>query len=163
MGEIYDCLDELSSKTDEELFYIYRGNPKHLSIEERYIAARILESRDFKFKNIHYYIQKWEQEKFSRSSITGKLNYSFLFKKADLINLVMFLALVFLSFVVMVPMFFPDSSLAFSFSGDIWFFLNALSFLVFFYIFGFISYFIRIIQKFRKQRKMFEIFQRQTT
>lgn len=163
MSQIYDCKDELSTKTDEELFYIYRGNPKHLSIEKRYMAARILESRDFKFKDIHKYVQKWEQEKFSRSSSNGKLNYSFLFKKVDLITLLMFFAVVFLSMVVIVPVFFPDSSLAFSFSGDIWFFLNALSFLVFFYIFGFISYFVSIIQKFRKQRKMFEIFQQQTT
>lgn len=163
MGEIYDCMDELSTKTDEELFYIYRGNPKHLSIDKRYMAARILESRDFRFKDIHHYINKWEQERFSRSSNNGKLNYSFLFKKIDLITLLMFLALIFLSFVVIVPVFFPNSTLAFSFSGDIWFFLNVLSFLVFFYIFGFISYFVRIIKNFRKQRKMFEIFQGHTT
>jgi len=163
MSQIYDCKDELSTKTDQELFYIYRGNPNHRPIEERYMAARILESRDFRFKDINKYIRTWENERYSRSSTNGKLNYSFLFRKVDLITLLMFLALVFLSLVVVVPVFFPNSSLAFSFSGDIWFFLNILSFLVFFYIFGFISYFIGIIQNFRKQKKMFEIFQRQTT
>lgn len=163
MGKIYNCLDELSTKTDEELFYIYRGNPKHLSIEKRYMAARILESRDFRFKDIHNYLFQWEQEKYNRSSTNGKLNYRLIFNKIDLITLLMFLALIFLSFVVIVPVFFPNSALAFSFSGDIWFFLNVLSFLVFFYIFGFISYFVRIIQNFRKQRKMFEIFHSHTS
>lgn len=163
MSEIYDCLDELSTKTDEELFYIYRGNPKHLSVEKRYMAARILEGRDFKFKDIHLYIQEWEQKKYSKSASNGRLNYGVFFKKLDLITLLMFLALIFLSFVVIVPVFFPNSSLAFSFSGDIWFFLNVLSFLVFFYIFGFISYFVRIIQNFRKKRKTFEFFQQQTS
>jgi len=156
-------MDEMSTKTDEELFYIYRGNPKHLSIKERYIAARILESRDFRFKDIHHYINKWEQEKLEHSSHNGKLNYSFLFKKIDLITILMFLALIFLSLLVIIPVFFPGSTLAFSFTGDIWFFLNILSFLVFFYIFGFISYFVRIFQNFRKQRKMFQLFHRQTT
>lgn len=162
MSQIYDCMDELSAKTDEELFYIYRGNPAHRPIEERYLAARILESRDFRFKDIHQYINKWEKAKFKKSATNGKFKYRFRLHQSDFITLLMFLALIFLSLFVIVPVFFPDSTLAFSFSGDIWFFLNVLSFLVFFYIFGFISYFIRIIKNFRRQRKMFEVFQQQT-
>lgn len=107
MNEIYDCKDNLSNKSDEELFYIYRGYPNHRPIEERYMAARILESRDFQFKDIHQHIQQWDQKKFANSSTNGKLNYSLLFKKVNVINLLMFIALIILSALVVIPTFFP--------------------------------------------------------
>jgi VIT1/CCC1 family predicted Fe2+/Mn2+ transporter len=156
-------MDELSTKSDQELFYIYRGGQNPRPIRERYLAARILESRDFRFKEIHSYITKWEMEKYEKTSPNGKFKYRIKLNQADLITLLMFLAIIFLGIVVIVPVFFPNSNLAFPFSGDVWFFLNILSFLVFFYIFGFIGYFIRAIKNFRKQRKMFEIFHSQIT
>lgn len=163
MSPVYDCMDQLSTKSNQELFYIYRGGQNPRPIRERYLAARILESRDFRFGDIHSYIIKWETEKYKKTSPNGKFKYRFQLNQADLITLLMFLAIIFLSIVVIVPVFFPDSQMVFSFSGDVWFFLNILSFLVFFYIFGFIGYFIRTINNFRKQRKMFEVLHSQTT
>jgi len=53
----------LSIKTEEELFYIYCGYPKHYPKKIRYQAGRILENRDFQFKNITEYKKSWHENK----------------------------------------------------------------------------------------------------
>lgn len=163
MSDIYSCMDELSEKSDEELFQIYRGYPKQRHIEERYIAARILESRDFQFKKINTYLRKWELEKWGTPSKARKLRNPFRGGQSKIISIMMLLAMIFLGTFVIIPLFFPNSIFSFSFSGDIWFFLNIFSFVVFFYIFGFIGYFSRTIRRIRKQRRVFEVFHQQTT
>ena len=49
MTKINKWKKDLSNKSDEELFNIYCGSPKHLPKDIRYYAARILETRDFQF------------------------------------------------------------------------------------------------------------------
>lgn len=161
MKQFYSSLDELSEKTDEELFQIYRGYPHQKPIEERYIAARILRSRSFDFKNSHIYLQSWQKEHYLENQTQGKIKFHYHPDQSDIITFVMFLALIFLSIVVIFPVFFPESSFTFTFTGDIWFFLNILSFVVFFYIFGFISHFAKTIKEYRDQKRSFEIFQQQ--
>lgn len=107
MSPIYDCMDKLSTKSDQELFYIYRGSQNPRPITERYLAARILESRDFRFKDIHAYITKWEKEKYKKTLPNGRFKYRVQLNQSDLITLLMFLAIIFLGIVVIVPVFFP--------------------------------------------------------
>ena len=69
MAEKYDWKTDLKAKSEEELFNIYCGYPKHLHISLRYYAARVLESRDFKFREILAYKEKWRQEKLQRQAV----------------------------------------------------------------------------------------------
>ena len=68
MARKYDWKTELKSKTEEELFQIYCGFPKSYHVSKRYYAARILESRDFKFNQVSTYKKKWRQEKLQKQA-----------------------------------------------------------------------------------------------
>ena len=145
----YTNWSKLIAKRDKEGDLGNNGSPKdkvtnyfkQRPIEERYIAARILESRDFQFKKINTYLRKWEFEKWDTPAKARRLSNPFRGGQSKIISIMMLLAMAFLGTFVIIPLFFPNSIFSFSFSGDIWFFLNIFSFVVFFYIFGFIGYF----------------------
>lgn len=63
MSKKYNWKNELSVKSEEELFYIYCGYPKHFPKDIRYYAGRLLENRDFQFDKITTYKKDWELEK----------------------------------------------------------------------------------------------------
>jgi len=69
MAKKYDWKTALKGKSEEELFNIYCGYPKHFQIDVRYFAARVLESRDFKFKEVSAYKEKWRQEKLQKQAV----------------------------------------------------------------------------------------------
>jgi hypothetical protein len=68
MTKINKWKKDLSNKSDEELFNIYCGSPKHLPKDIRYYAARILETRDFQFDNISAHKKQWELERMQQNS-----------------------------------------------------------------------------------------------
>lgn len=162
MVQIYNCMDVLSAKCDEELFHIYCGHPSQRPKEERYLAARILESRDFKFKEIGSYKQKWESEKWEHQSWSTRLLISMLGHQSKIISILLFIGLMVMLTFVISPFFIENGFHSFAFNGDIWFFLNILSFVIFFYIFGFIGYISRFISKLREKKRVFELHHHQT-
>jgi len=162
MVQIYNCMDVLSGKCDEELFLIYCGHPYQRPKEERYLAARILESRDFKFKEISTYKQKWESEKWEKKSWTSKLQISMIGQQSKIISALLFLGLFLILIFVISPFFTENGFNSFAFNGDIWFFLNILSFVVFFYIFGFIGYISQFISRMKKKKRVFDLYDHQT-
>jgi len=76
MAKNYNWKLELSSKTDEELFNIYLGTPKHLNKNIRYLACRILENRDFQFDQISSYQETWKQEKLRQRNNSSSTIFS---------------------------------------------------------------------------------------
>ena len=68
MTKIYKWKKDFSNKSDEELFNIYCGSPKHLPKNMRYYAARILETRDFQFDNISMHKREWELNRMKHNS-----------------------------------------------------------------------------------------------
>jgi len=68
MAKNNDWKTEFKRKTEEELFQIYCGFPKSYHVSKRYYAARVLESRDFKFNQISVYKEKWRQEKLQKQA-----------------------------------------------------------------------------------------------
>jgi hypothetical protein len=159
MKKNYQQKEDLNTKTNEELFYIFRGTNSKKTLQERYTAARILETRDFDFINLSTHITQWERERFNKSSRFQKIVFLFKFKRTDYLNILMFVAVLFLLTVVIIPAYFPASHLSFSFTGDIWVFLNALSLLACLYIFAFVGFFIKISQSFKKRKKLMDIIQ----
>lgn len=162
MVQIYNCMDVLSAKCDEELFHIYCGHPYQRPKEERYLAARILESRDFKFKKIRTYKRKWESEKWKKKSWTIQLQFSMIGQQSKIISTLLLLGLLLMLLFVISPFFTENGFNSFAFNGDVWFFLNILSFVIFFYIFGFIGYISRFVSKLRKKKRVFELHHHQT-
>lgn len=69
MAKNDDWKAKFKSKSEEELFCIYCGYPKPYHIVMRYYAARVLESRDFKFNQVKSYKEKWKQEKLQRQTL----------------------------------------------------------------------------------------------
>lgn len=76
MAEKYNWKLELSRKSDEELFNIYLGTPKHLAKNIRYLACRILENRDFHFDQINDYKETWKQEKLRQKNNSSSTIFS---------------------------------------------------------------------------------------
>lgn len=68
MGKSINWSLELSKKSEEELFNIYTGHPKHLPKRIRYQAGRILENRDFQFDQVPEYKETWEEQKLRERS-----------------------------------------------------------------------------------------------
>lgn len=161
MVRIYKCKDELSNKSDKELFHIYCGHPIHRPREERYLAARILESRDFQFKKIREYKKRWELEKWNRLKSKSNFTFRLINGQNKLISILVFIAILLISIFVIAPVFFSDGKLSFSLDGEVWYFLNIFSFVVFIYIFGFIGYFGKFISNLRQKKKVFEMFHQQ--
>jgi len=162
MVRIYKCKDELSIMSDKELFHIYCGYPIHRPKEERYLAVRILESRDFQFKKIDVYKQKWKLEK--RSELNKKPRFSISSSSFynKLIIFLLFMAFLLITVFVINPVFFSNGKLSFSSNDEVWYFLNIFSFVVFIYIFGFIGYIGKFISKFRTKKKVFNMYDQQT-
>lgn len=163
MVQIYNCMDELSAKCDEELFHIYCGHHYQRPREERYLAARILESRNFKFKEINKYKRKWESEKWDQKSWSTKFQISILGQQSNIISSLLLIAFLLMLVFVVFPFFTENGFNSFAFNGDIWFFLNILSFVVFFYIFGFIGYISQFISNLKKKKRVFELYHQQAT
>jgi len=161
MVQIYNCMDALSDKCDEELFHIYCGHPYQRPKEERYLAARILESRDFKFKEISAYKRKWIAEKWDKKSWTSRLQISMIDQQSKIISFLLFIGLLVMLIFVVAPFFTENGFNSFAFNGDVWTFLNILSFVIFFYIFGFISYISQIISNLRKKKRVFDLYHHQ--
>ncbi|NPD44690.1 MULTISPECIES: hypothetical protein [unclassified Lentimicrobium] len=161
MVRLYKCKDELSTMSDKELFHIYCGYPIHRPKEERYLAARILESRDFKFKKIAIYKQKWELETWNNlnKKPSFSLRSSSFYNK--LIIFLLFMAFLLITIFVINPVFFSNGNFSFSSNGDVWYFLNIFSFVAFIYIFGFIGYIGKFISKFRTKKKAFNMYDQQ--
>jgi hypothetical protein len=157
MNQIYNCLDTLSEKTDEELFGIYCGYSKNRTLDERYIAARILESRDFKFQEIRTYRLKWEKDNWDNRSNTSKFHHHILIFLRNISSYLLLLLFLALSGIIVAQLFLGHGKWMLSLSGDLWFFLNVLSFVALFYIFGFIGYFSRSFGKFKRKKKEFEL------
>lgn len=161
MVRIYKCKDELSTKSDKELFHIYCGYPIHRPKEERYLAARILESRDFQFKEIATYKRKWELEQWSHLNKKPQFSLSSSSFYNKLIIFLLFMAFLLITVFVINPVFFSDGKLSFSSNDEVWYFLNIFSFVVFIYLFGFIGYIGKFISKFRTKKKVINMYHQQ--
>lgn len=161
MVRIYKCKDELSTMSDKELFHIYCGYPIHRPKEERYLAVRILESRDFQFKKIDVYKRKWELEKWSDLNKKPKFSLSSSSFSNKLIIFLLFMAFLLISVFVINPVFFSNGKLPFSSNGEVWYFLNIFSFVVFIYIFGLIGYIGKFISKLKTKKKEINMYHQQ--
>ncbi len=157
MNQIYNCLDTLSEKTDQELFSIYCGYPKHRPLDERYMAARILESRDFRFQDIQTYKAQWEEENWNNRSVSSKFNQHAISFLRNISSWLLLLVFVALAVVILAQLFISNGQWILSYGGDLWFFLNILSFVALFYVFGFIGYFSRSFGKLKRKKKEFEL------
>ncbi len=162
MVRIYKCKDELSNMSDKELFHIYCGYPVHRPKEERYLAVRILESRDFQFKKIASYKKEWELEKWSDLNKKPKFSLSSSSFYNKLIFFLLFMAFLLITVFVINPVFFSNGKFSFSSNGEVWYFLNIFSFVVFIYIFGIIGYIGNFISKFRNKKKIINMYPQQT-
>jgi len=156
MTKVYYWKSELSKKTDQELFQIYIGFPKQLHKDKRYLAGRLLESRDFRFDHIEEYKKKWELEKWQEFSNKNGLSLSSFFSH----HRKLFATLIIASFLLIffeVFQLFPTLNWSFLKNEVVLISLNIISLAGIFAIIGFVIYLSINLNKIKRKQQILDL------
>lgn len=156
MVKIYKMKSALNTKTDQELFNIYLGEKKLHNKEIRYLAARILEERSFRFNDVNSYHEIWNKEKALKKQERKLSSFSYYFQYHKALSISIIISV----FILLFFMFFqlsPSLKWLINLNDMMLFAINILSFASLFVVFGFIGFILRNMAKTKHKKRMLEM------